>query len=100
MGLIQREIERRGIPTVCISIVRRFTEEVKAPRAVFLKWPMGHPLGEPFRNDQQTVVLKNALLSFEVIKEPGTIIDLPYRWRRYEDLKKSLPLLYTVDKGD
>ncbi len=86
MGLIQREVERQGIPTVSISIVRRFTEETKAPRAVFLRWPMGHPLGEPFRKDQQKVVLKRALRALETIKEPGTIIDLPYRWRRYGDL--------------
>lgn len=88
MGLIQREIEKQGIPTVGISIVRRFTEEVKAPRAVFLKWPMGHPLGEPGRPDQQTVVLKRTLLALEAIREPGTIIDLPFRWKRYEDLAK------------
>ncbi len=86
MGLIQREVERQGIPTVSISIVRRFTEETKAPRAVFLRWPMGHPLGEPFRKDQQMVVLKRALRALETVKEPGTIIDLPYRWRRYGDL--------------
>ena len=86
MGLIQREIEKAGIPTAGISIVRRFTEETKAPRAVFLKWPMGHPLGEPGRDKQQITVLKKALETLETIKEPGTIIDLPYRWRRYEDM--------------
>lgn len=86
MGLIQREIERRGVPTVAVSIVRKYTVEVRAPRAVFLRWPMGHPLGEPFRIDQQMVVLKRALKALETIEEPGTIIDLPYRWRRYEDL--------------
>lgn len=88
MGLIQREIEKAGIPTIAVSIVRKFTEEVLAPRAVFLKWPLGHPLGEPFRTDQQTAVVKSALKALIAIKEPGTIIDLPYRWKRYEDLKK------------
>ena len=86
MGLIQREIEKIGIPTISVSIVRRFTEEVRAPRAVFLKWPMGHPLGEPGRTDVQMAVLKGAFNALETIKEPGTIIDLPYRWKRYEDL--------------
>ncbi|MBI5827164.1 MAG: hypothetical protein HZB84_04675 [Deltaproteobacteria bacterium] len=88
MGLIQREIEKIGIPTISVSIVRRFTEEAGAPRAVFLKWPMGHPLGEPGRKDVQTTVLKSAFNALETIKEPGTIIDLPYRWKRYEDLKR------------
>lgn len=87
MGLIQREIERAGIPTISVSIVRRFTEEAGAPRAVFLKWPMGHPLGEPGRKDVHTAVLRSAFNALETIKEPGTIIDLPYRWKRYEDIK-------------
>ncbi|MEE9615146.1 MAG: hypothetical protein V3W31_09425 [Thermodesulfobacteriota bacterium] len=90
MGLIQREIERAGIPTISVSIVRKLTEEVKAPRAVFLRWPMGHPLGEPGRVDQQTVVVKRALEALEKIKEPGTIVDLPYRWRRYDDIRKDV----------
>ncbi|MBI5902627.1 MAG: hypothetical protein HZB84_03965 [Deltaproteobacteria bacterium] len=87
MGLIQREIEKIGIPTISVSIVRRFTEETGAPRAVFLKWPMGHPLGEPGRKDVQTAVLRSAFNALETIKEPGAIIDLPYRWKRYEDIK-------------
>ncbi len=90
MGLIQREIEKEGIPTIGISIVRKFTEEVKAPRAVFLKWPMGHPLGEPGKKEQQMAVLRSAFKALETIKEPGAIIDLPYRWKRYEDLKREV----------
>jgi len=87
VGLIQREIEKQGIPTIAISIVRRFTEEVKAPRSVFLRWPLGHPLGEPGRTDQQMTVLKSAFKALEEISTPGTIIDLPYRWKRYEDME-------------
>ncbi|MBI5561552.1 MAG: hypothetical protein HY894_01670 [Deltaproteobacteria bacterium] len=87
MGLIQRAIEEAGVPAVGISIVRRFTEETKASRSVFVKWPMGHPLGEPGRADQQTAVLKRALSALESITAPGTIIDLPYRWKR-EDWKE------------
>jgi len=68
--------------------VRRFTEETGSPRAVFVKWPMGHPLGEPGRPDQQIVILKDALAALETLKTPGAIIDLPYRWKRYEDLKR------------
>lgn len=86
VGLIQRAIEAAGIPTVAISIVRRFTEETGSPRAVFVKWPMGHPLGEPGRVDQQMIILKRALAALETIRTPGTIIDLPYRWKMDEDL--------------
>ena len=82
MGLIQREIEKQGIPTIGISIVREYSEKVKPPRTVFLRWPFGHPLGEPFNIAQQRVVLAEALRAVYAIQEPGTIIDLPYRWRR------------------
>lgn len=51
---------------------------------------MGHPLGEPFNADTQMAVLKSALRALETIKVPGTIIDLPYRWRRHEDLNKEI----------
>ena len=87
MGLIQRVIEESGIPTIGISIVREYTEQVKAPRSVFLKWPFGHPLGEPGRIDQQRRVLEDAFKALVEITEPGTIVDLPYKWKRWEDMK-------------
>jgi D-proline reductase (dithiol) PrdB len=82
VGLIQREIERVGIPTIGISIVRKFTERVKPPRTIFLKWPFGHPLGEPFNLAQQHAVLRKAFDALYTTQEPGTIIDIPFRWRR------------------
>ncbi len=87
MGLIQREIESRGIPTIGVSIVREYSEKVKPPRTVFLRWPFGHPFGLPFNVAQQRVVLAEAFRALLIIKEPGAIIDLPYRWRRetYDD---------------
>jgi D-proline reductase (dithiol) PrdB len=69
---------------VCISITRKYTEEVGVPRAVFLRWPMGHVLGEPFHVKQHSAVLLSTLRALEEIKTPGTIRDLPYRWRRHE----------------
>jgi D-proline reductase (dithiol) PrdB len=85
VGLVQRAVEEIGIATVSISIMRKFTEETKAPRAVFVRWPLGHPLGEPFKPAQHRAVLLGALSALETIAESGTIIDLPYRWRRPED---------------
>ena len=83
MGLIQRVIEQAGISTVGVSIVRRFTEQVRPPRTVFVKWPLGHPLGEPFKIEVQMAVIRAAFAALKDIKEPGTIIDLPYRWKRF-----------------
>jgi len=82
VGLIQREIEQVGIATIGISIVRDYSEKVKPPRTVFLHWPFGHPLGEPDNPQQQRAVVLEALRALYQIKQPGTIIDLPFRWRR------------------
>lgn len=82
MGLVQRVIEERGIVTVGVTIVREYTEQVKPPRSVFLRWPFGHPFGEPFNQAQHRAVLKEVFNAVEEIKVPGTIIDLPFRWKR------------------
>jgi D-proline reductase (dithiol) PrdB len=65
-----------------ISIVRRLSERIRPPRTLFLKWPFGHPIGEPFNIPQQRTVLIRALKAIYSIKTPGRIIDLPYRWKR------------------
>jgi len=80
--LIQREIERSGIPTVGISLTRAYTEKVKPPRTIHLRWPFGHPLGEPFKEIQQAAVLDKAFGALYGINEPGDIIDIMFKWRR------------------
>ena len=80
MGLIARVIEAAGIPTVAISLQREITEQVKPPRAVYLRWPFGHPMGEPDRPAQQRQVLQDALDLLLAAREPGVIVDLPYPW--------------------
>jgi D-proline reductase (dithiol) PrdB len=82
VGLIQRAIEMQGIPTVGITIVREYTEKVKPPRAVFLRWPFGHPLGEPFNRAQQRAVMDKVFEALMGIRDPGTIIDVPWLWKR------------------
>jgi D-proline reductase (dithiol) PrdB len=82
VGLIQREIEKTGIPTVGISIVREFTEKVMPPRSVFLRWPFGHPLGEPFNRAQQRAVLVESFRALYSVQRPGEIVDLPFRWKQ------------------
>ncbi|TYO95020.1 hypothetical protein EDC39_1256 [Geothermobacter ehrlichii] len=93
MGLIQREIERAGIPTIGVTIVRDYTARVRPPRSVFLKWPFGHPLGEPGNVLQQRAVLFEAFRALYAIAQPGTIVDLPFRWRRenYGDYRPPSP---------
>lgn len=82
MGLIARAIEGVGIPTVSISITKDLTEAVGVPRAVFVKWPLGHPLGEPHHATQQRTLIFTALQLLKTAQTPGIIAEPGYRWRR------------------
>lgn len=82
MGLIARAIEGAGIPTVSISITKDLTEAVGVPRALFVKWPLGHPLGEPHQPAQQRTLIFDALSLLKTAQEPGIIAEPGYRWRR------------------
>ena len=77
---MQRVIEARGIPTVSVTVARDVTEKIKAPRAIFLPWPMGHHFGVPFHRDLQKRVLLEALDLLETARVSGTIRDIPIKW--------------------
>ncbi|MEW6554132.1 MAG: hypothetical protein AB1384_07585 [Actinomycetota bacterium] len=82
MSLIARVVESYGICTVSLSLNRELSEMIGAPRTLYLRYPYGAPLGEPGNVNQQRAILKDMFAALETIREPGTIIDLPYRWRR------------------
>lgn len=83
MGLLQRTIEAEGIPTIGVTLQKEVTKKVKPPRAVYLHYPFGHPLGDAFQVKQQRTILLEALKSLETITEPGTILEPGYLWRRH-----------------
>ena len=60
VGLIQRAIEYAGIPTVSISLLREITEKIQPPRALFVSYPLGYPLGEPNDAELQTRIIRKA----------------------------------------
>jgi D-proline reductase (dithiol) PrdB len=68
--------------TVSVSLVREITVQICPPRALFVCWPFGHPLGEPFAIAQQQRILRDMLHALETVQDPGSLIDLGYRWRR------------------
>jgi len=47
VGLIQSIIEKAGIPTVSVTLLREITVRVDPPRALFVDFPLGYPLGDP-----------------------------------------------------
>jgi len=80
--MCNRAVEGYGISTVALSLNREITEKVKAPRSLSLRFPYGAPLGEPGHINMQRAILKDMFDVLISASEPGTIIDLPYRWRR------------------
>jgi len=65
-----------------MTVVREVMEGIKPPRAVHVRFPFGFTFGEPLATDQQLTIAEDALAALESIQKPGTIIDLPYRWKR------------------
>jgi len=82
VGLIARAIEAVGIPTTSISLTLDLTKATGVPRAVFIKWPLGHPLGEPGNILQQHTLIFDALRLLIEATEPGVIHQPGYRWKR------------------
>jgi len=58
-------IEKTGIPTVCLSLLRQVSEKVKPPRTLFVPFPMGYPLGRPHDPAIQLAVIRAALKLLE-----------------------------------
>jgi D-proline reductase (dithiol) PrdB len=80
VDLVARVVEEAGISTVVVSTTRDLSAQVKAPRTVFVNFPMGNPFGRPFDRAQQRAVLLEALHAVETAQEGGALIDLPYEW--------------------
>ncbi len=75
-------IEGAGISTVAIVLKPELAVGVGMPRAVFVRFPLGNPVGEPFKPDQQRQILRTALEAATQIERRGVVLELPYKWRR------------------
>ncbi len=61
VGLIQAAIERNGITTVSISLLHEVTDVLRPPRALFVPYKLGFPLGEPNNSALQHRIIAAAL---------------------------------------
>jgi hypothetical protein len=77
---VQRAIEKRGIPTVSLSVALDVTEHVKPPRAVFLPFMMGHLFGVPFHKNLQREIILTALSRIERAEQSGDVYHFPKTW--------------------
>jgi hypothetical protein len=89
VGLVAREIERAGIPTLCMTSAFDVTFSVRPPRAVFLNFPLNHQTGKAGDAALQRRILLDAFRAFETLWAPGQLLSLPYVWdpsdRSWED---------------
>lgn len=65
MGALGHYLESEGLPTAGFSLIRLHTEKIKPPRALWVPFELGRPLGVPNDPAFQTRVLKALLALFD-----------------------------------
>ena len=76
MSVLAHYFEGDGLQTTLISLIREHTEQVRPPRALWVPFDFGRPLGIPGDADfQRRVVL--AALSLLDANEGPVLVDYP-----------------------
>ncbi len=61
VGLVQAELERRGIVTASVTLLPEITRKVRPPRALAVPYALGYPLGAPHDVPRQRAILRTLL---------------------------------------
>lgn len=74
--MLANVFEQAGLTTVALALVRGQAETSKPPRALYVEFPLGRPLGRPNDPELQTAVLSAA---FKLVARDDTpfIVDYP-----------------------
>lgn len=70
MGALGHYLEREGVATAQISLIREQTAAIKPPRALWVPFMLGRPFGAPDAPDFQRKVLRALLGLFEIKSGP------------------------------
>ena len=73
MGALGHYLEREGIPTAQISLIREQTAAIRPPRALWVPFMLGRPFGVPDAPDFQRGVLRALLSLFE--RSAGPVLE-------------------------
>ncbi len=74
--LVAAELERQGVSTVVIQLLRGITEKVRPPRALCVPFRHGYPLDTPDNPARQHAVIEAALRLLEDPRlKPPAIVD-------------------------
>lgn len=73
MGALGHYLEREGIATAQISLIREQTAAIRPPRALWVPFMLGRPFGAPDAADFQRRVLRSLLQLFE--RSSGPVLE-------------------------
>jgi len=76
VGALAHYLEREGIPTTQISLIREHTETIRPPRALWVPFELGRPLGAPESPALQRRVLLAAIELLDAPEGP-LLVDFP-----------------------
>ena len=78
MSVLGHVLEEEGLATTCLALVRLHAEKVKPPRALWVPFELGRPLGPPNNPELQRRVLEDALALLESSDGPTVLVDFEY----------------------
>lgn len=73
MSALAHHIEAEGVSTVAIALVREHAERIAPPRALWVPFDFGRPLGPPGDREVQRAVLRAALAVLEAPRGPALV---------------------------
>ena len=73
VGLIAGALERCGIATTSVTMLKEVTVKVRTPRARAVPYALGYPLGKPGDPALQTRILRAAFALLDV-PGPGPVL--------------------------
>ena len=82
MGLVARQIEAAGIPTVTLNMIPAYHRLVGMPRVAAIEHPFGRPYGDVGDTERQRAVIESALAFATSASAPGEVTHLPFRWHQ------------------
>ncbi len=83
VGHVARTVESAGIPTVAVYVkaFEKVAREMRLPRVLLTRHPVGRPLGAPGDRERQAAVVRAALELLETAPNGGVVREFgePYR---------------------
>jgi len=80
--MIQRAAEESGFCTISMGNEPERMAKIRPPRALRVKFGRGSMFGEPGNVERQRRIVLDTLEALKTMDVPGTILELPYQWRR------------------